>query len=731
MKRVLFCLTCALALAAGGVLPASAQQAFYIYRSDGRVNAFVTTEVDSMTYSRFDTDSVEHGDYVVQEVYTRDSVYRIPIDIIDSVGFVTPATVYRPGVRVIEGEMRDCIISREGLTLVFKTATPASALPRVGDKIVSTEADEILESSFLGRVVSVVPGASGIEVVCDPVALEDVFECYYGIMRSEAPPTRAQTRSLSDGFYATGPQRFSPGKLSYDIVNTHNTAVTYTPVDELAFGVGNAQATISVTPVVDYSAYLIINKDYGTNLSVTAISRYTLEEYLALSGTVQIGEGDVKLVEKAIPIPEALIDVSFEFGLFFNGSATLSTEQRWTQQYRHVFHWEWSSKDRESLKNVNDMIPVSSGHTGKVAINGSMSTGIYGKVGISFIATSSLDIAEVNLRGEGGVSVEGTFVPYKKDIEYAKRSTDLYTQLKDANVGAYWNYGLSVEATLFAWGASWKIPNFNKIPFGNKGPIVEVRLVPEFADTKLTKDDSGTYFASAKVSGTVSKTDVGFALINKDNPDDASYTYCLSGYEGPKASTEASFAGKPESAEYTLYPLVKYMDMELLAEPSAEYSGSGITFKDAEIVEVQSEPRYNGDGEYLFTWYTTKFKYVINIEGADSIDYVQPIIYDNGTWTYNGSKMKVPGNGLYSVSTNMSYDNDANMDWAIGYVITLKDGSTVNSTNTLRFGGTPEAPTVSVEDRSPDMGVGGATRAFAQLSHKKPVMTEPVVKKIE
>lgn len=61
-------------------------------------------------------------------------------------------------------------------------------------------------------------------------------------------------------------------------------------------------------------------------------------------------------------------------------------------------------------------------------------------------------------------------------------------------------------------------------------------------------------------------------------------------------------------------------------------------------MDVKSVPKYNEDGEYLFTWYTTKFRYVILIKGADFIDCIQPIIYDNGTWVYNGSKIKVPGN---------------------------------------------------------------------------------------
>ncbi|MBR5060986.1 MAG: hypothetical protein IKX24_02455, partial [Prevotella sp.] len=477
----------------------------------------------------------------------------------------------------------------------------------------------------------------------------------------------------------------------------HEISVEYHIDDELSFRLDNAKASISLTPTIDYSAYLIVNKDYGTYISVTAIGNYSLEEYLALAGTIAIDD-DIPLFEKAIPIPEALIDVFFEFGVFANIEATLSTEQTWTQKYRHVFHWEWSSKGRETMKNINEFKPVSNSHTGKVAINGTASIGAYGKVGIAFIATSSLDIAQVDLRAEGGICVEGTYVPYKRDEKYAKKSTDLYNQIKDREVEVYWYYGLSAEAELFKWSASKQIPNFFNFPLNKKGKILGVRLVPLFSDTKLTKDENDTYFATTKVMEDVFTADVGFALINQDNEEDATYSYSIYNYIGPKAEAYASFFNKPVSNKYTVYPLVKYMGMEMIAEPCATIDEASIIFKNAEIVDVQKEMIYNDDGEYLFTSYSTKFKYVVHISGSDLIDYVQPIIYDNGTWAYTGGKTKVPGDGLFSVTTNMKYDNASNMNWSIGYVITLKDGTTKYSTNTLQFGGTPENPSITIGD---------------------------------
>lgn len=711
------------------VLPIKAQQAFYIYRNDGVINTFFTTEIDSMTYSRIDTDSILHEEYVVHEVYTPDSTYRIPIELIDSVGFVTPETKYKSGVVVLEGEIRSYIQSRDSLSLIFNADIPSTLLPRKGDKLVSTVGDEILESAFVGQVLDVYSVLDGWKVTCDAIDLTEVFECYYGIIKKDAEPLSiSKTRGVNDGFYGTGTRRFSPGKLSCDLFNNYDFEASYEVDDELSFFVDKRQLTVSLTPTIDYNAFVIINKEYGVNVSVTAIGNYTLEEFLALSGGVQFG-GDVSLLEKAIPIPEALVDIYFEFGIFNTMRGKISLEQNWTQKYRHIFHWEWSSKNHETLKNTNELKPISSSHTGEIALNGKWSTGLYGKTGVAFIATSSLDIAEIGLRAEAGLACEGTYVPYKKDSEYAKKSTDLYNQIKDRDVSSYWYYGLSGEAKLFKWSISHEVPNFGGFPLNKKGIIACVKDVPLFSDTKITKEADGTFFATAKAEGIVHKTDLGFALINQNNSDDATYTYTANDYQGPSCEMYATFYNKSQNDRYILYPLVKYMGMELIAEPSAE--NADITFKKAEITNIEAEPKYNADGEYLFTWYTTQFKYVVQIVGSALIDYVQPIIYDNGAWTYNGGKTKVPGDGMFSVTTTLNYDNDANMNWDIGYSITLKDGSIIYSTNTLHWGGTPEAPTISIgEDAISNDSKSRSAIKRLDEKYKCPTLGELVIEEI-
>ena len=55
------------------------QDALYIFRNDGQFNAFFWGDIERFEYSKIDTLGVEHEDYVVQEIYALDTLFRIPV----------------------------------------------------------------------------------------------------------------------------------------------------------------------------------------------------------------------------------------------------------------------------------------------------------------------------------------------------------------------------------------------------------------------------------------------------------------------------------------------------------------------------------------------------------------------------------------------------------------------------------------------------------------------------
>ena len=153
-------------------------EAFYVYRNDGMINTFFRSEIDSISYSYYDTDSLRYDEIVTQVIHTQDSIYQIPLAVIDSVGFVTPKTEYQPDVINLEGAIRDYVFGSDSLTIYFRSNTPFNILPKAGDKLVTTEISDVFRGGFLGKVVDKEEKGDTIALHCDAIDLEEAYKCF-------------------------------------------------------------------------------------------------------------------------------------------------------------------------------------------------------------------------------------------------------------------------------------------------------------------------------------------------------------------------------------------------------------------------------------------------------------------------------------------------------------------------------------------------------------------------
>ena len=195
-----------LALLLLGIQNTQAQEAFYVYRNDGDFNGFFFDQVTRISYSKTDLDGIEHDIYVIQEVETSDSLYRIPLSSIDSVGFVQPEIKFSSRLKNMAGtaanhfaappqyaprradgqSMSDWVRQKDGQFLYFDLNTPSDYLPEVGDVLVDFynpqfkrdefSADEDY-SGFSGKVTHCFKNSDYWIVRTDPItSLGDVFE---------------------------------------------------------------------------------------------------------------------------------------------------------------------------------------------------------------------------------------------------------------------------------------------------------------------------------------------------------------------------------------------------------------------------------------------------------------------------------------------------------------------------------------------------------------------------
>lgn len=174
MKRCLYLII--LVSIALSSMAQSIGDAFYIYRNDGDFNAFFRDEVDSIAYSSYDADSVYYDEIVTQLVYTSDSVYRIPLAAIDSVGFVQPEMILNDDVFLLTAEHSPYINEADTIHFVMSVATPQEFLPHKGNIVVATADCDAFTDGIVARVESITNTEKGILYQCSMVGIDEVFE---------------------------------------------------------------------------------------------------------------------------------------------------------------------------------------------------------------------------------------------------------------------------------------------------------------------------------------------------------------------------------------------------------------------------------------------------------------------------------------------------------------------------------------------------------------------------
>lgn len=194
----------------------SVGEAFYIYRNDGQFNAFFREEVDSIVYSCYDADSIFQNDIVTQLVYTVDSIYRIPLAAIDSVGFTQPETIYNTSVIQID-QLLPYIHSVDGMTIHFNGNMPHDLQPNVGDVLLYEKFQNPFPNGFAGKVNSTDRGDYYV-VSCDTASFEEIYDRIVSYETFDINEPTMSRRAPGD------PNDFNPNREGYHLqVSTDGT----------------------------------------------------------------------------------------------------------------------------------------------------------------------------------------------------------------------------------------------------------------------------------------------------------------------------------------------------------------------------------------------------------------------------------------------------------------------------------------------------------------------------
>ena len=624
MKRIRFI---SLIIALLSVLGVSAQQqqnqyALYNYRNDGDFNAWLNIDVDSITYSNIGLDSVEYDNIVTQEVWTPDSCYRIPIEVIDSIGFKAPETKYKDRVFHLNEEHEPYIINIDDLNITFDSSTPSHLLPAVGQVLVTETSYGILEDGFAGRATSISNTDDGIKFICEEVSLSDIFEQIIYVSKCSSTEgitpktnhTRSSRRRIFD--FGIGIDEVIP--IEFDPVETPKK------IDG-----EDMPCQFKYTPEMEITCLISVLRNHPAVAKITFHHSHSLSLKMNYEGNIIKPKSKEWWFSKEnirIHIPVAAVDAVIKpyinFGAFVDYNAKVNFEYELPLlKFEQTFGVDYSEyrKEEERLQFINDTEFVHDDPTLSLSLDGSLAFGLAMKIGAKLIHERLLNF-------------EATFHVGPEFKGHIDLSTDrigedanLYRQLKTTTLdlygyvsipkATYQYFGSGVKlAKRGTWkGAKWsnKVKKTEDLLPNEDNPegimtdwlIKRWYLLPEFEKPDVYEANATAAVASVKPSrNLLFPVDVGLAF--KDYQTGNVIEKECGEYWGKRHNAESNyittFEDLAQSSIYKVYPTVKFagilstLNLKMDAEPSVDYNVAGklivtpntITIKKGEEAEV-------------------------------------------------------------------------------------------------------------------------------------------------
>ena len=550
-------------------LTATAQtvgEAFYIYRNDGDFNAFFRDEVDSIAYSHYDLDSIYYNENVTQLVYTPDSLYHIPLAVIDSVSFVQPETIFQPDVVQMQQKgLMDYLQAVDGMSLFFRTTIPNELQPKVGDVLLSTDFDSpLLSNGFVGRVLTAQMTSNAFRVDCDSIYdVFDIFEQLISIEKIEDESAASRRRVEGEWISNRNSLNFNLGyshRLSDKESFLISGSVDGTYIATVTYNITQAEQYINLRIDHDwqYGAHFNFKHEIG--------SFGTLKGPVASLPAIRFPAVAPVFKFQIAGCPFVKSEGNMELGVSFSSPVH---SYRGEAVYHNGHFSGWNHKK-----------PAQEGNTPSVeaafSLNGSVQAGYMVDLWLGLDIFGSAFKLGTGLDFYIGPQLSGDFsmkVGYENPVNY-------YSIYKDSKIGIDWlhvDYEFFGEAAL----AGHKFPKAMFCNGSIQSPLNhEWYIMPEFSDLSVLKDNDKR---EATIS-TMPSRDVLFPLSVGMGLYDSEGSLLGTKYESQNYKREnegfeirQTFASLETGKEYTAKPFIKILGGEVPALPAEKFKLEGET----------------------------------------------------------------------------------------------------------------------------------------------------------
>ena len=542
------------------------QYALFTYRNDGAMNAFLNIDVDSITYSNTDLDGLAHPNAVVQQVWTPDSLYRIPLAAIDSIGFKAPSTEYKPDVIIIDERHMPYIITADDLSITFKSNVPTDIVPVIGQIMYSDLEEDPFYMGFAGRVVGIERKNSQIKYLCAPVSPDEVYVRCLDFFKVITDSTEV----VDDNELAKAPKRswFGIADDGTITIPEHKWKLDMN-LGKLTGGAGNITNEGKIFNEFEYVICVgMLENDFVYVKHTKKITNTT-------TASMKCVKAEYKPEPLWIDAPVTLVGckylgVNLYPGLFFEAkagldvSAKLPYESNQVEEYYFGSDTGWSpmvmKTDNGGWPGFEDFIQ---GGNVTVKLSGSVA---FGPVVRAAIVVWKPSFLSFDVRAKAGLELSAEVSYSSDDASEWESNDDWYTLLSNSKISTGLKVGLELVGTV----------KEKEYTFASASTTLFKRdkyLVPKFTTPVLPQYQNSTWQPSSSPTSMFTTPSnelllpgkVGIGVYDQDGTCLRSnyYDYWYFGTEDnwPQNAVQCSMTGLEAGHEYIVRPLFKMLNL--------------------------------------------------------------------------------------------------------------------------------------------------------------------------
>lgn len=581
--------------------------AMYVFRNDGRMNAFLMNQVDSLTYSCIGADGVDYGFPVAQLVWTKDSLYRIPVASIDSIGYQTPDPIFKKDIFFIDESNVSTVANVDFNTMAITFNAGTVNLPADGQIIYSDLEEGLFPMGFSGRVTSVTTRNGQPVYICQSAGPEEVFDRLLMVGRIESDGTH----------YNSARRRLSKEKHAEPEYSINTTLFDFLTLDGKGTLILDYDLDINAFNSEPATFYLKMKHDFSVDIKLKV-------EEKDMQGAIDSPYVPDEKVKELWSFPIELLSVGpihldLNVGSYFSYGGAFSMELSGLKyKYTNIREFSWSSDrplyiehrnifDEGKWADLYDEVKLKTELSGKVSFGlcaelalvlwkqNWMSLGLEFKIGPELKGSVSLD---TDLLKTGSVE-SAVYKEFSENVKFTmglKLGADLKARLKKDE----WTI-LSASTTIFPLTAT-LFPKLSK------------PAMPKIM--KIGKNDfyTETNYGWATVSPMSVKTTAtnitlfpgpyGLAIYDKDGKELFNhFTEDFESWHWIENSCFSTPVGKYASKTITVYPQYKFLGFipikgepaEIVVPEPLSLSKSSVEISEGNYAQV----KINGGWGYL------------------------------------------------------------------------------------------------------------------------------------